>query len=95
MFPLKFHFRDFRIVCTNQIERPNGNVFRTEKQNYALSKGDIVSFTYQNFSSKSTPVGLDIIRIRNDVSWEDVVKNHVPELPAVLNGTLPFYITIL
>ena len=44
-----------------------------------LTKGDVVSFSYQSFSRKAVPVDPKIVRIRTDLSWKDVVYNYSQE----------------
>lgn len=38
-------------------------------------RGDIVSFSYDNFSKSSIPVNPQIYRIRTDITWEDIINN--------------------
>jgi hypothetical protein len=40
-----------------------------------LRRGDVVTFTYENISHQSIPVNPEILRIRCDISWEEVVEN--------------------
>ena len=42
--------------------------------------GDIVTFSYEDFSRKAAPVSPNIYRIRTDVSWRDVVRNSEEEV---------------
>jgi hypothetical protein len=41
--------------------------------------GDIVTFSYEDFSRKASPVSPNIYRIRTDISWKDVVRNSEEE----------------
>jgi hypothetical protein len=45
--------------------------------------GDIVTFEHEIFSRREIPTTPKIVRIRKDVNWEDVVRDHVL-LPATL-----------
>ena len=50
-------------------------------------RGDIVTFTYQNVTQRSIPSSPKIIRIRTDVTWEQVLRNAGLPQPQKLNGT--------
>ena len=54
----------------------------------APRSGDIVTFTYQNYSSRSIPIHPTIVRIREDLTWEEVVTSFLREKPQAhkLNG---------
>jgi hypothetical protein len=54
-------------------------------------KGDIVTFSYQNFAKFRMPQKPTITRIRTDLEWEDVIRNYEAEKPQVqqLNGNFP------
>lgn len=54
---------------------PSESVIITE----LLIPGDIVTFSYDNYSRKEVPVNPKIIRIRSDMSWQDVIKNDASE----------------
>jgi len=59
--------------------------------NYGLKPkiGNVVTFTYENFSRRSIPVSPKIDRIRTDVSWEQVIYNE-RRAPVQLAST-PFF----
>lgn len=40
------------------------------------SKGDIVTFSYEINTRHELPVNPEIIRVRSDVTWLDVVHSH-------------------
>lgn len=40
-----------------------------------LKKGDIVTFSYDHFSSKGIPVKPKLVKIRNDITWKELVAN--------------------
>jgi hypothetical protein len=42
----------------------------------AVKKGDVVTFSYDNYSRHAVPVNAKINRIRCDVSWEEIVENY-------------------
>eukprot|EP00026_Physarum_polycephalum_P000635 Phypoly_transcript_00636.p1 GENE.Phypoly_transcript_00636~~Phypoly_transcript_00636.p1 ORF type:complete len:901 (-),score=99.66 Phypoly_transcript_00636:59-2761(-) len=70
--------------CTIQL--PEGARFKVEtKETIPLQEGEIVSFSYQNYSRHAIPVDPKIYRIRSDVSWEDVVRNFSRENQSSLN----------
>lgn len=60
--------------------RPDGNIFSTSPENYSSIQtphvGDIVSFTYENFTRSSIPIKPKIFRIRKDVNWKDIILAH-------------------
>jgi hypothetical protein len=47
-------------------------------------------FTYENFSLRSAPVNPKIVRIRSDITWEDILYNEAMQMQALstlaLNG---------
>ena len=45
------------------------------------NKGDIVTFSYDSYARRSEPVNPSIIRIRQDMTWDDVVRNYESEAP--------------
>lgn len=54
--------------------------------------GEVVTFVYQSFSQRAIPVQPVVVRIRDDVLWEEVVANYIRETPRahLLNGNLLF-----
>eukprot|EP00026_Physarum_polycephalum_P002383 Phypoly_transcript_02389.p1 GENE.Phypoly_transcript_02389~~Phypoly_transcript_02389.p1 ORF type:complete len:939 (-),score=111.94 Phypoly_transcript_02389:24-2525(-) len=69
---------------TFTLQLPNGLIFQTSQQYVALfekipKRGDVVTFTCENFSPRSIPVNAEIFRIRHDVSWLDVVRDYLAE----------------
>eukprot|EP00026_Physarum_polycephalum_P001049 Phypoly_transcript_01050.p1 GENE.Phypoly_transcript_01050~~Phypoly_transcript_01050.p1 ORF type:complete len:906 (+),score=142.25 Phypoly_transcript_01050:476-3193(+) len=61
------------------LKLPDGVTFVVSAQNVKPGLrpkiGDIVTFSYEDFSRKASPVNPNIYRIRTDVSWKDVVRN--------------------
>jgi len=43
----------------------------------SLKKGDVVTFSYENSSRREIPLGPRIVRVRGDLTWEDVVRAEV------------------
>ena len=41
-----------------------------------LREGDVVMFTYDNYSRYAVPINPRIYRVRTDVTWEHVVHNY-------------------
>eukprot|EP00026_Physarum_polycephalum_P000178 Phypoly_transcript_00178.p1 GENE.Phypoly_transcript_00178~~Phypoly_transcript_00178.p1 ORF type:complete len:1068 (-),score=137.60 Phypoly_transcript_00178:3031-5769(-) len=74
-----------------KLKLPNGVTFHVPNENVQVSNvsvGDIVTFSYENQAKKDIPTNPKIYRIRNDVSWKDVVhlfykdKKHLNEYSA-------------
>jgi hypothetical protein len=67
LFPLNLAFR------------PNGRIISVPLHNVlvgALKPGDIVTFSFERHARKTDMVlNPTVVRIRADVSWEDVVTN--------------------
>ena len=42
-------------------------------------KGDVVTFSYDDYSRKALPVNPTIFQIRQDLAWDDVVRNFLRE----------------
>lgn len=50
-------------------------------------QGDIVSFTYDNYSRTATPLNPKVYRIRSDLSWKHVLRDSLQEPQSqYLNG---------
>lgn len=41
-----------------------------------LGPGDVVTFSYEQHARREGPVNATIVRVRNDISWEHVVRNN-------------------
>lgn len=52
--------------------------------------GDVVTFTYENYSTAAVPVNPELYRIRRDMTWEDVIRNYATSdrQHAVLSGMM-------
>ena len=48
--------------------------------------GDVVTFSYESFSRRDTPVNPIIYRTRSDVLWDDVVSVSERERSAISEG---------
>lgn len=58
--------------------RPDGTVFTAPSvKGLEIKRGDVVSFEYTAFSRKQIPTHPRILRRRVDVSWKDVVRDHL------------------
>jgi hypothetical protein len=44
-----------------------------------LAIGDVVTFSYEINARQNLPVNPEIVRIRKDIEWEDVVANYAKE----------------
>jgi hypothetical protein len=55
-----------------------------------LQRGDIVTVSYENFSRRAIPVNPKLVRIRKDVSWEEVLQSYTDEFD--LNGNLFYFL---
>lgn len=64
--------------------RPDSSLFTVGKENIlldsALRKGNVVSFSFENYTRNSAPVNPKVYRIREDISWEEVISNHLREI---------------
>lgn len=49
-------------------------------------KGDVVTFSYDNYTSLGVPVNPKIVQIRTDVSWEQLTDDHFADSTR-FNGT--------
>eukprot|EP00026_Physarum_polycephalum_P001040 Phypoly_transcript_01041.p1 GENE.Phypoly_transcript_01041~~Phypoly_transcript_01041.p1 ORF type:complete len:1163 (+),score=140.56 Phypoly_transcript_01041:229-3717(+) len=68
-----------------QLRLPDGLTFKVASENVKVNpkpiKGDIVTFSYQNFAKFRVPHKPTITRIRSDLEWDDVLRNHEQEKP--------------
>jgi hypothetical protein len=44
-----------------------------------LVVGDIVTFSYEDVALREVPINPQILCVRTDISWEDVVANQVKD----------------
>ena len=58
---------------------PDGVVF-TLPSPIPLKRGDIVTFTYDNYSRYAIPIRPKVSRVRKDLAWEEVVAAHEQQL---------------
>ena len=76
--------------------RPNGKLFAVSPQNVHIplpKLGNIVTFTYSSYARREVPADPDIVRLRSDVSWEEIKRNYESELK-YLNGMIFFFLFI-
>lgn len=59
------------------LRRPNGTIFQIDisETPVKIKKGDIVEFSYVRHARQSAPTHPTILRIRKDVTWEEVLRN--------------------
>lgn len=60
--------------------RPDGTVFKAQSEDLEFdappARGDVVTFAYDNVIRASVPVNPIVVRVRNDMSWEQVLKEN-------------------
>ncbi len=63
--------------------RPQGYVFQISKSqsSFLVRKGDIVTIEYDSLKRLQYPVDPVIVRKRDDLNWDDVVKNYAQAIP--------------
>jgi hypothetical protein len=61
---------------------------RGEGRGLVLTKGDIATFTYENFSRFAIPINPKIYRIRDDVTWQQVIYNFHQNTQLSFQGTI-------
>ena len=44
-------------------------------------KGEVVTFSYENYSRRELPVNPKLLRVRKDVSWEEILADHTLSTP--------------
>lgn len=75
---------------TNKFRRPDGITFAVPASDIHTpvppESGDIVSFSCENHARSEVPVNPKIYRIRQDLTWPEVVRNEAEE-SKYLNGT--------
>eukprot|EP00026_Physarum_polycephalum_P002346 Phypoly_transcript_02352.p1 GENE.Phypoly_transcript_02352~~Phypoly_transcript_02352.p1 ORF type:complete len:819 (+),score=94.09 Phypoly_transcript_02352:352-2808(+) len=66
---------------TFMLQRPNGSTFLVSApKNMNLKKGDVVTFTYENYTRNSVPTNPKILHVRYDLNWGDVVREYLAQL---------------
>jgi hypothetical protein len=79
MLELKLYSFVFLLGYLLIIIRPNGATFSVPSQNVQIpspSIGDVVTFYCESYVRRDVPMNPKVVRIRTDVSWEDVVLNY-------------------
>ncbi len=63
--------------------RPQGHVFQIFKSQspFLVHKGDIVTIEYDSLKRQQYPDDPVIVRKRDDLNWDDVVKNSTQAIP--------------
>lgn len=99
LFPL---FSFFNYYHYYYYYRPDGVTFEVEGDQVASlqprpKKGAIVTFAYDNYTQGCAPVNPKLVRLREDVSWDDVINDHLSQSPRplILNGILPLFLSFL
>eukprot|EP00026_Physarum_polycephalum_P001891 Phypoly_transcript_01894.p1 GENE.Phypoly_transcript_01894~~Phypoly_transcript_01894.p1 ORF type:complete len:789 (+),score=99.81 Phypoly_transcript_01894:138-2369(+) len=65
-------------TCTTKM--PTGEVLEVPNtDDVHLQRGDIVTVSYENFARRATLVNPKIVRIRKDISWEEVLRSYSDE----------------
>eukprot|EP00026_Physarum_polycephalum_P001173 Phypoly_transcript_01174.p1 GENE.Phypoly_transcript_01174~~Phypoly_transcript_01174.p1 ORF type:complete len:997 (+),score=112.19 Phypoly_transcript_01174:34-3024(+) len=62
-----------------EVMLPDGITF-TLPSDIPLKRGDIVTFTYENYSRFAIPIKPKVTRVRKDLAWEEVVAAHEQQL---------------
>ena len=86
-FSCMYFFISHPVRHLTSLFRPNGILLEIEHvpEHNHLKDGDIVTINYDNITPNAVPVNPKISRIRKDVSWTEVKRNH----SAQFNGTTP------
>lgn len=88
-----FHSFHSFFLYSSLIIRPNGTTFKVSNEDFLIPKvkpGDIVTYAFNDYYKKDTPVNVKVYRKRSDLSWEDVINNYERE-KRCLNGLLLFH----
>jgi hypothetical protein len=46
---------------------------------FTLKRGDVVTFSYETLSRRAVPVNPEILRVRTDLTWIDVVRSFLSD----------------
>ena len=65
---------------------PGGEQFEMTSDGPHYKVGDVVTVEYESHARREVPVGPRIVRIRTDVSWEDVLRDHASDLTNYKTG---------
>ena len=92
---LAFHYfpSTSLLICSSlTLCRPDRVSFKVPMQKIYPKKGDVVTFTYDNYTTKSVPLNPRISRIRTDMTWEEAIFNFEQQISdsAATNGTFHF-----
>eukprot|EP00026_Physarum_polycephalum_P002682 Phypoly_transcript_02690.p1 GENE.Phypoly_transcript_02690~~Phypoly_transcript_02690.p1 ORF type:complete len:880 (+),score=98.16 Phypoly_transcript_02690:33-2672(+) len=92
LIKIKAYGRDLEAIVVGVTEKnwlklklPSGMMFKVPPSSVEVrsypKKGDIVMLSYEKLSSLGIPVEPKLVRIRTDLSWEEVVINYNVENP--------------
>jgi len=62
---------------------PNNQVFKTDRVEDTVGEikvGEIISYKYLQLNSVGIPIAPVIIKIRSDLTWNDVIAGHFPQI---------------
>lgn len=74
-------------------KRPTGHIIGVKgnpNMKVQPKKGDIVTFEFETASRREIPTNPTITRIRKDVSWDDVVRDHAKSSNNAIPSMQPF-----
>ena len=67
----------------NHLTRPNEQEFALPPSRYSFHRlpknGDIVSIAFEDQSRRDAPTNARAVRIREDLTWDAVLRSHVSE----------------
>lgn len=70
-------------VISYHVRRASGYFFETDQaqlpSNLSLKEGDIITFACETYSANSIPVKPQILRIRQDVTWQTILKEYAQD----------------
>lgn len=85
-FTLQLYY--FCYILQNQtltLFRPGGAKFVVPTKHFKThtkcKKGDIVTFSYDRYAQDATPINVRVHRIRQDVTWEFIIYDHLKKVP--------------
>eukprot|EP00026_Physarum_polycephalum_P001959 Phypoly_transcript_01963.p1 GENE.Phypoly_transcript_01963~~Phypoly_transcript_01963.p1 ORF type:complete len:985 (-),score=156.37 Phypoly_transcript_01963:23-2977(-) len=71
------------IARTLKLQLPDGTYFDITADDVLYDtnpkKGDVVTFSFENYSRSVIPVRPKVFRVRTDVFWEDIVRTHIKD----------------
>eukprot|EP00026_Physarum_polycephalum_P001348 Phypoly_transcript_01349.p1 GENE.Phypoly_transcript_01349~~Phypoly_transcript_01349.p1 ORF type:complete len:1107 (+),score=164.22 Phypoly_transcript_01349:191-3322(+) len=76
------------------LQLPDGITFKVETTDFKFDKfnkpkpGDVVTFTYENYSRRAAPIKPKLQRIRGDISWEEVLSEYEMETGQIVDADI-------